>query len=396
MTAYDFDTIIDRRNTDCAKWDDMTGLFGTNDLLPMWVADMDFKAPPEVIEALRDRVDHGIFGYTRRLDHYRESIAAWFLRRHGWSIDTSWIRHAPGVVPALSMAVLAFTQPGEGILVQPPVYYPFFSTIKERGRTVVENPLKFDGKRFTMDFDDLERKLDDSSVKLVFLCSPHNPTGRVWTREELTRFGELCAARGVVVVSDEIHCDILFGGAKHTPLADVSDEMKELTITSVAPSKRCNIAGLATSAVIIPSRRLRDDYQSIVDFLHIDGSNVFGATGLMAAYDRGEAWLDALLVYLEDNLDYIDEFLAEHLPMVRMVRPEGTYVPLLDCRSFGLTGPELERLLVERGKVALDGGHWFGTGGEGFIRINIAAPRSLLKDGLERIAATLAPLAKEA
>ncbi len=394
MTRYDFDTIIDRRNTDCAKWDGMAPLFGRDDLLPMWVADMDFKAPPEVIEALRERVDHGIFGYTRRLEPYREAIAGWFLRRHGWEVDTSWIRHAPGVVPALSVAVLAFTQPGESVLVQPPVYYPFFSTIRGRGRTVVENPLKFNGSRFEMDFEDLERKLDDSSVKLVFLCSPHNPTGRVWSREELTRFGEICAARGVVVVSDEIHCDILFAGARHTPLADVSEAMRESTVTTVAPSKTFNIAGLATSAVIIPSRRLRDDYQAVVDFLHIDGSNVFGATGLMAAYNRGEAWLDALLVYLEGNLDFIDDFLADRLPAVRMVRPEGTYVPLLDCRKFGLTGPELEKLLVERGKVALDGGHWFGTGGDGFVRINIATPRALLKDGLERIAKALSTAVK--
>jgi len=389
---YDFDTVIDRRNTDCAKWDGMAPLFGADDLLPMWVADMDFKAPPEVMEALRERLDHGIFGYTRRFEPYREAIAGWFLRRHGWRIDTAWIRHAPGVVPALAISIMAFTQPGEGVLVQPPVYYPFFSTIRGRGRTVVENPLKFAGGRFEMDFDDLERKLDDSAVKLVFLCSPHNPVGRVWSPEELARFGEICAARGVVVVSDEIHCDILYRGVRHTPLASVSDAMRESTVTTVAPSKTFNIAGLATAAVIIPSRRLRDDYQSLVDFMHIDGGNVFGALALRAAYEKGDEWLDALLEYLEGNLDFIESFLAERLPSVALVRPEGTYVPLLDCRSLGLSGPELERLLVERGKVALDGGHWFGSGGDGFARINIATPRALLKDGMERIASAIGGL----
>lgn len=392
MTRYDFDTVIDRRNTDCAKWDGMAPLFGTNDLLPMWVADMDFTAPPEVIEALRERVEHGIFGYTRRFEPYREAIAGWFLRRHDWKINTDWIRHAPGVVPALAAAIMAFTQPGEGILVQPPVYYPFFSTIKGRGRTVVENPLKLLNGRFEMDFDDLEKKLDDSAVKLVFLCSPHNPVGRVWSREELVTFGAICAARGVVVVSDEIHCDILYKGARHTPLADVSDAMRESTITTIAPSKTFNIAGLATAAVVIPSKRLRDNYQSVIDFVHIDGGNVFGTTALEAAYTKGDAWLDELLHYLEGNLDFIDTFLAEHLPEVSLLRPEGTYVPLLDCRSLKLSGPQLEKLLVEKGKVALDGGHWFGTGGEGFVRINIATPRSLLKDGMERIARAIGSL----
>jgi cystathionine beta-lyase len=385
MPFYDFDTVIDRRNTSCAKWDGMEQIFGTNDLFPMWIADMDFKAPPEVIEALRERVEHGIFGYTRRFEPYHEALAGWLRRRHGWSIETGWVRYAPGVVPALAAAILAFTQPGEGILVQPPVYYPFFSAIRGRGRTVVENPLVFKNGRFEMDFEDLEKKLDNSSVKLVFLCSPHNPAGRVWSREELERFGALCAARGVVVVSDEIHCDILYGGAKHTPLATVSDAMRENSITTVAPSKTFNIAGLATSAAIIPSRRLRDNYQSVIDFLHIDGGNVFGTIALEAAYDRGDAWLDALLEYLEGNLDFVETFLGEHMPFVSLIRPEGTYVPLLDCRSLGLSGPELEKLLVEKGKIALDGGHWFGTGGEGFVRLNIATPRALLKDGMERI-----------
>ncbi|NLK20301.1 MAG: pyridoxal phosphate-dependent aminotransferase [Synergistaceae bacterium] len=385
MSKYDFDAVIERRGTISAKWDGMEPLFGTNDLFPMWIADMDFKAPPEILETLQERIDHGVLGYTRRFEPYREAVASWMERRHGWRPDTEWIRHTPGVVPALAVSMLAFTQPGDGILVQPPVYYPFFAAITGRGRRVVENPLAFDGERFWMDFEDLERKLDDSSVKMAFLCSPHNPGGRVWTREELEKFAALCAARGIIVISDEIHCDVLFHGAKHTPLADVSEEIAQLTISTVAPSKTFNVAGLATAAVIIPSKRLRDNYQSVVDFLHIDGGNVFGTIGLEAAYRHGDAWLDELTVYLEKNLEYIDQFLAERLPGIKLVKPDGTYVPLLDCRTLNMSGPDLEKLFVEKGGVALDGGHWFGTGGTGFARINIATPRSLLKEGLERI-----------
>lgn len=385
MSKYDFDAVIERRGTISAKWDGMEPLFGTNDLFPMWIADMDFKAPPEILETLQERIDHGVLGYTRRFEPYREAVASWMERRHGWRPDTEWIRHTPGVVPALAVSMLAFTQPGDGILVQPPVYYPFFAAITGRGRRVVENPLAFDGERFWMDFEDLERKLDDSSVKMAFLCSPHNPGGRVWTREELEKFASLCAARGIIVISDEIHCDVLFHGAKHTPLADVSEEIAQLTISTVAPSKTFNVAGLATAAVIIPSKRLRDNYQSVVDFLHIDGGNVFGTIGLEAAYRHGDAWLDELTVYLEKNLEYIDQFLAERLPGIKLVKPDGTYVPLLDCRTLNMSGPDLEKLFVEKGGVALDGGHWFGTGGTGFARINIATPRSLLKEGLERI-----------
>lgn len=385
MNKYDFDSVIERRGTISAKWDGMEPLFKTNDLFPMWIADMDFKAPPEVIEALRERLDHGVFGYTRRFEPYREAIAGWMERRHGWRPNTEWIRHTPGVVPALAVSMLAFTQPGDGILVQPPVYYPFFTAITGRGRRVVENPLIFDGERFRMDFEDLERKLDDSSVKMVFLCSPHNPGGRVWTREELEKFASICASRGIIVVSDEIHCDVLFRGTKHTPLAAVSDEIAKLTITTVAPSKTFNIAGLATAAVIIPSKRLRDNYQSVVDFLHIDGGNVFGTIALEAAYNKGDAWLDELTAYLEKNLEFIDAFLAERLPGIKLVRPDGTYVPLLDCRSLNMSGPDLEKLFVEKGGIALDGGHWFGSGGTGFARINIATPRTLLKEGMERI-----------
>lgn len=389
MKKYDFDTVIERRGTISSKWDDMAPLFGTNDLLPLWVADMDFMAPPEVVEALRKRVDHGVFGYTHRFAPYRQAVVGWLLRRHKWPVDTEWLRHTPGVVPALAMAILAFTQPGDGVLIQPPVYHPFSAVIRGRGRRIVENPLVFKGGRFEMDFHDLEKKLDDPSVKLVFLCSPHNPCGRVWTRKELERFAAICVARDVVVVSDEIHCDIVYSGNAHIPLASLSGAIRDRTITAIAPSKTFNIAGLSTAVAIIPSRRLRDNYTSVLDFLHLDGGNTFGTIALEVAYNKGDQWLDELIEYLEESVRFVEEFLARRLPAVSLVKPEGTYVPLLDCRALGLGGRELQRRLVERGHVALNGGHWFGTGGEGFMRLNIATPRKLLEEGMERIATAL-------
>ncbi|HPI97654.1 MAG TPA: MalY/PatB family protein [Synergistales bacterium] len=381
---YDFDTVIDRSNTSCEKWDGLEERFGKPDLHAMWVADMDFKAPPELIDVLEHRVQHGIFGYTGRFDPYYRSVIDWVKRRHGWEIRKEWIAFSPGVVPALSMALLAFTQPGDKVVIQPPVYYPFFNVIGGRGRTILENPLIFENGRFSMDLDDLERKLDPS-VKVIFLCSPHNPVGRVWARDELERLGRICVENDILIVSDEIHSDIIFSGSRHIPMASISEEIARRTLTCISPSKTFNIAGLSTSAVIIPDPGVRANYQRVVDFLHIDSGNVFGTLALEACYNLGEPWLEELLEYLEGNLDFTEDFLAKNLPGISLVRPEGTYIPLLDCRSLSMTGPELQKFLVDRARVALDGGDWFGTGGEGFARINIATPRSLLQEGLERI-----------
>ena len=254
---YDFDTVIDRSNTSCEKWDGVGKRFGVPDLHAMWVADMDFKAPPEVIEILRQRVDHGIFGYTGRFDPYYGSIIDWMKRRHGWEVKKEWLCHSPGVVPALSMALLAFSQPGDKVIIQPPVYYPFFDVIGGRGRTILENPLIFENGRFSMDLDDLERKIDPS-VKVIFLCSPHNPVGRVWTRDELERLGRICVENDILIISDEIHSDIVFKGSRHVPIASLSDELASRSITCISPSKTFNIAGLSTSVVIIPDRRVRE------------------------------------------------------------------------------------------------------------------------------------------
>lgn len=381
---YDFDIIIDRANTSCEKWDGLKDKFGSSDLHSMWVADMDFKAPPEVIQVLKERVEHGIFGYTGRFEGYHRSVVDWVRRRHGWEIREEWLSYSPGVVPALSMALLAFTQPGDGVIVQPPVYYPFFSVIDGRGRRIIENPLKLENGRFSMDLNDLEEKIDPS-VKVLFLCNPHNPVGRVWTQEELEKLARICVDNDLLIVSDEIHSDIIYKGAKHIPLASLSEELANRTITCISPSKTFNIAGLSTSVVIIPNRKIRENYNRILGFLHIDSGNVFGTLALEAAYNMGEPWLEELLIYLEENIDYMEDFLAKRIPSIRLIRPEGTYIPLLDCRDLKMTAPELQEFLVKEARIALDGGDWFGTGGEGFARINIATPRKLLQEGLERI-----------
>jgi cystathionine beta-lyase len=391
--TYNFDAIIDRHHTSCEKWDFMTKKFGRDDLLAMWVADMDFTAPPEVAEVLKNRVDHGIFGYTGKIDNYFQSIVEWVEKRHKWGIEAEWIRHSPGVVPALSMAVLAFTKPGDGIVVQPPVYPPFFSAASGRGRHIIENPLVERHGRFEMDFEDLEKKID-SSVKMIFLCSPHNPVGRVWTKEELTKLGEICLRHNLIVVSDEIHSDIIYKGFHHIPMASLSPEIASRTITCIAPSKTFNIAGLSTSAVIIPDPQIRDAYTSVLNFLHIDGGNLFGTFALEAAYRKGEPWLHALLEYLEGNVNFIEKYLTENLPDIKLVRPEGTYVPFLDCRGLGLSGDELLDLFVNKARVAMNNGAWFGTGGEGFMRMNIATPRALIKEGLDRISRAVACIEK--
>ncbi len=384
MGKFDFDRIIDRKGTSSEKWDGLEKKFGKANLISMWVADMDFEAPPCVKQVIRERSEHGIFGYTDQPDSFYNAVVEWVNKRHGWNIKADWICNTPGVVPALSASLMAFTQPGDGVVIQPPVYYPFFSVIQGRGRKLVENPLIFENGKFRMDFEDLEARITPE-VKVLFLCSPHNPTGRVWTRKELDRLARICREKDLLVVSDEIHSDIVYKGSVHTPLASVSADMASRTITCISPSKTFNIAGLSTSVAVIPDERKRSDFERVTEFLHIEGGNLFGTFALEAAYNEGEEWLEELLEYLEDNIDYTEDFLAENIPGVSLVRPEGTYVPLLDFRSLEMSGEELQQFLIHRAGVAMDGGHWFGRTGEGFARINIATPRSILRKGLEGI-----------
>lgn len=388
---YDFDAVIDRRNTDSLKWDALGARFGNAGALPMWVADMDFPPPTAVREAICARATHGLYGYTLRPSGLNDAIVGWLGRRHDWEVKPEWLAYTPGVVPALALAVQAFSHPGDKVIVQPPVYHPFFAVIRDSGRQIVNNPLRFENGRYEMDFDGLER-LFDSRTKMLILCSPHNPVGRVWTRDELTRLAEACARHGVLVVSDEIHCDLALNGAKHVPLAAISEAIADSTVTCIAPSKTFNLAGLATSAVVIPNARLRRQFANAVEAVHVGGNNAFGGLAWEVACREGEEWLDQLLEYLAGNLRFLTEFVAERIPDVKVVQPEGTYLVWLDCRGLGLPAPELKDFLTREAGVALNDGAMFGPGGEGFQRMNIACPRALLAEGLERIAAAVGRL----
>lgn len=384
---YDFDQVIERKHTNSLKWDFLESKFGEKDLLPMWVADMDFKAPQPVIEAVMRKAGEGIYGYADRLDPYYEAVTGWMERRHGWKIEREWITYSPGVVSALNWLVRAYAQPGDKVVLQAPVYYPFYSAIENNGCEVLVNELQLENGRYCMDFEDLEKILSGSSrVRMLILCSPHNPVGRVWTREELAQLGELCLRHGVIVVADEIHGDLVYEGHQHTPLALLSGELAQNSITCTAPSKTFNLAGLQTANIIIPNRDLRRTYLDILELNGVRRPNIFGITAVEAAYNHGEEWLEQLLKYLKGNLDYLTQFIGANLPQVQVIQPEGTYLVWLDFRAFGLGGKALEQIMLKKARLALDEGYVFGPGGEGFERINIACPRSMLREGLERMA----------
>lgn len=382
---FDFDKVIDRKNTNSIKWDFTEKFFGEADVLPMWVADMDFEAPPQVTEALLQRVKHGIYGYSGFTDSYYQAVVDWMQKRHEWTVERDWISYCPGIVPALYWAVRAFTRPGDKVVLQSPVYPPFYAAIERHGCEVVNNPLKLTEGCYSMDFEDLEQKLADEAVKMLILCSPHNPVGRVWTREELARLAELCRQHNVIVVSDEIHADIIYTGHKHVPLASLSEEIAQISIICTSPAKTFNLAGLQTSNIIIPNKDLRTGFNQVMEDNGMHLPTIFGVKGLEAAYQYGEQWLEELLVYLQGNLEYLEHFIEEKIPRVKVVRPQGTYLVWLDMRELGLNDEELQKLLVQKARVALNSGAGFGQGGEGFARINIGCPRSVLVEGLRRI-----------
>lgn len=401
MRIYDFDTEIDRLHTNASKWsvvqDEDNPLqhshsntySGENRLLPMWVADMDFAAPQPVIDALVSRAQHGLYGYTEVTDSFYQSAAGWLRRRQQWQIDTDWICTSPGVVPALKAIIRGFVTPGDKVLVQTPVYYPFFSAIEGNGMEIAINPLIYDNGRYRMDFDDLERKTRDPKVTMVILCSPHNPIGRVWTQEELLRFGEICLANDVLVASDELHGDLIFNNALFTPYASISERFAQNSIICTAPSKTFNLAGLRSSCIIIPNSKLRETFQATLDSAGLGGLNLFGTVALEAAYNEGEEWLEQLLTYIQGNFDYMCRFLADNIPQISVVPMEGTYLAWLDCHALGLDKKALRRLMFEEARVYLDEGYIFGEGGEGFERINLACPRSILEEALQRIKAAV-------
>jgi cysteine-S-conjugate beta-lyase len=382
--VYDFDAVLDRRHTLSLKWDRCPTAFALDDVIPMWVADMDFAAPPAVVAAVQARAAHGAYGYASTPESFWESAVEWLRRRHAWDVDRRWLARAPGVVPAVSLCVNAFTQPGDGVVVQTPVYYPFFSAVEANGRRLIRNPLSAEGGAYRMDLADLERRIDERT-RLLILCSPHNPVGRVWTRDELQQLGDLCVRRGLVVLSDEIHMDLTLGGRRHVPLASISPELADRTVTCVAPSKTFNLAGLCMSLVVVGNPELRARYEQQFEAAGLVIGSLFGTVALEAAYRTGDEWLDQLLVYLEGNVETLDRFLAERIPSLRMVRPEGTYLALLDCRALGIPQRELDEFFLRKALVYFDSGPWFGDELVGFERINLACPRSVLLEALERI-----------
>ncbi len=383
---YDFDTVIDRRQTGSLKWDFVDELYGGKDLLPMWVADMDFQSPRPVVEALVRRAQHGIYGYSRCMPSYFEATMGWIKRRHGWEIDREWILFCPGLVPAVSMLVRTFARSGDKVILQLPAYYPFMRAVENNGLHVLNSPLRLEDGKYRMDFEDLRQKAKDKRARILILCSPHNPVGRVWTPEELVRLGEICVEHGLLVIADEVHADLTFKGFKHTPFGSLSDDLLHQSITLSAPSKTFNLAGLHTSNVIIADPKKRREFQIQLLSSGISGPGSFGAVALEAAYSHGEEWLDQLLEYLEGNLRILKEFIKERIPEVNVIEPEATYLVWLDFRKLGLDKDALEELMQKRAKVALDEGYIFGgTEGAGFERINIACPRTILQEGLERM-----------
>lgn len=381
---YNFDEEINRFNTSSVKWDEVDTIFNGENLLPMWVADMDFKVPEPVIEAIKQRAEHGIFGYTARNDSYYEAIINWMQRRHNWKVEKDWICHAPGVVPALGMIVRTFTKPGDKIIIQSPVYYPFTNVVEKNERVIVQNPLKYEDGKYVMDFEDLESKFDHD-VKMIIISSPHNPVGRVWTKEELTQLGDICLKHNILVVSDEIHFDLILKGHSHTPFASISEEFAQNSIICTAPSKTFNLAGLQTSNIIIPNKNIREKFTNTLESLFIGMTSTFGLVATESAYRYGDEWLDQLLVYLQKNLEFLTDYINRNIPELKVIPTEGTYLVWIDCRELGLEAKELEHLMQKEARVALDEGYIFGKSGEGFTRMNIACPRSILEEGLKRI-----------
>lgn len=385
---YDFDRVSDRTGTHSYKWDQSEKLFGHADVLPLWVADMDFEPPKEVVEAIVERAKQGVYGYTIRSQEYYDAVCGWLKRRHGWETKPEWITSSPGVVAALSLIVHAFSQPGDKIILQSPVYYPFYDVIRMNGRTVVENELILNDGRYEIDFDLLERQAADGA-KLLLLCTPHNPGGRVWTREELARIGEICVRHGVLVAADEIHQDLVYPGHKHIPFASIDDRFANISFTCIATSKTFNLAGLQVSTVIIPNEELRRKYNYALKTFSLHMESYFGITSVVSGYTHGDEWLDQLIPYLQGNVDYLIDFVGKRLPEIRPFRPEATYLVWMDCTAISQDPADLKKLMFDEARVAFTEGSVFGKQGEGYLRVNVACPRSTLAEALERFAAAV-------
>lgn len=382
-----YDEVIDRTHTDSIKWNPITieKWFKLKDQLPLWVADMDFRVPPEVIESIIERAKHGIFGYAAAGDEYYQSIIDWFYNRHAWKIEKDWIKQTPGVVPAINFIIQTFSRPGDKILIQEPVYYPFRSSIEGNGRIVVVNELQETENRYSIDFEDFEKKIKQSRVRIFILCSPHNPVGRVWTKSELLKMGEICLENNVLIIADEIHCDLIMPGYKHTPFASLSEKLAQNSIVCTAASKTFNLAGLHASNIIIPNKEIRRQFNITLENLGLMGLNIFGRLSVEVAYQKGESWLDETLTYISQNYSFLCEYMAENLPEVRISPMEGTYLAWVDYNPLGIDSKTLDHLIKHEANVLLDDGSMFGESGKGFQRFNLACPRSILKEALDKI-----------
>lgn len=384
---YDFDTVYSRIGKGAVKWDAIKTIFSDDygDVIPTSLADMEFKTAPEVIEALHRAAEEGIFGYTSPLPDYFESVKSWMERRHGWKISTDWICPLLGVIPALNAAIRSLTVPGDKVLIQPPVYYPFERAIKNSSREVVKNPLIETNGYYTIDFEDLEVKLSDEKTTMMILCSPHNPVTRVWTVDELRKTADLCRKYNVILVADEIHNDLIYRGYKHTIIASIDSSYEDFCIVMTAPSKTFNLAGIQISNIIIPNEKMRECFKETFTSMGIKRPNYFAFPACMAAYNDGEQWLEQLIDYLEANKKTAINFFKEKLPMLKVTEPEGTYFLWVDCRALGLSNDGLEELIEKKARIVPDEGYLFGLGGDGFIRLNIACPAKVNMDIMEHI-----------
>lgn len=384
---YDFDKVIERRQTNSIKYDREKAQ--NPKVIPMWVADMDFETLPEVKEALVKRAQHGIFGYAAPTERYYQSVINWMKERHDFLIEKDWIVPTPGIVTALKLAVRAYTKPNDKIMIMKPVYYPFDASIKLNGREVVECPLIFDEQQYTCDFELFEQQIIQNDVKMFILCNPHNPIGRVWTKDELYQMGKICQKHHVYVISDEIHMDFTYGQYQHVAFYNVDEAFKDFTVICTAPSKTFNLAALQTSNIVIANEEMRKLFVDEKAASGVNDPNIFGLDACEAAYTYGHQWVDELLAYLQGNIDYMKEFFATHLPDIKVVDPQGLYLVWVDMRSLHMNNEELEDLMLNKAYLWLDEGYIFGTGGDGFERFNVACPRSVLTLALEQLEAAI-------
>lgn len=382
--TFNFDRIIERKGSSCIKYDGTEKFLGAADVLPMWVADMDFLTPEYITEAIIKRANHGIFGYPLREENYFTSLMEWLQRRHQWKVEREWISFCPGVVPAVNLAVLAYTEPGDMIITQPPVYFPFFTAVTDHKRTLVYNKLVMNNGRLCMDFGNLE-SLAKNGAKMLILSNPHNPGGSVWTHSELIQMAEICLKYNVLIVSDEIHCDLVYEQYKHIPVAGLSHDISMQTITTVAPSKTFNLSGFSTSSVIIENDSLRRKFNAQLDHLHIGGGNIFGNIASEAAYQHGDEYVDELMKYLAGNIEVLEDFALKYLPEIKVIKPESTFLVWLDCSAMELSDEALNQFFLTKAKVGFNPGIMFGPGGKGFMRMNIGCPRATLVKALEQI-----------